>query len=67
MAKAPLPPATASWHKSSASGDQGCVEVSRGRAHVWVRDSKNPSGPVLWFTNEEWTAFLEGARRGEFD
>jgi hypothetical protein len=67
MAKVPLPPTTVSWHKSSASGESGCVEVSRDRENVWVRDSKDPSGPVLRFNDEEWAAFLVGARRGEFD
>jgi hypothetical protein len=32
-----------------------------------VRDSKNPDGPVLTFTEAEVTAFLAGARAGEFD
>jgi hypothetical protein len=67
MAKVPLPPATASWQKSSVSGNNACVEVSRDREHVWVRDSKNPRGAVLGFTREEWAAFLAGVGRGEFD
>ena len=32
-----------------------------------VRDSKDPGGPVLVFTAPEWTAFIAGAREGEFD
>jgi hypothetical protein len=54
--------------KSSYSGDSAnCVEVAEipnGRA---VRDSKNPDGPVLLFTNTEWRAFVNGAKDGEFD
>ena len=34
---------------------------------VLVRDSKNPDGPVLTFTPDEWQAFLTGAQAGEFD
>ena len=34
---------------------------------VEVRGSKNPSGVVLRFTRDEWTACLTGARAGEFD
>jgi hypothetical protein len=58
------------WFKSTRSGSNGggCVEVARlpdgGRA---VRDSKDPTGPVLWFTTTEWEAFLGGVRDGEFD
>ena len=57
------------WRKSSRSNNGGnCVEIAElpggGRA---VRDSKNPDGPVLAFTREEWAAFVEGAKDGEFD
>lgn len=57
------------WHKSShSSGNGACVEVAAladgGRA---VRDSKDPGGPMLRFTAAEWTAFVAGARGGEFD
>lgn len=56
------------WHKSSYSGQTGnCVEVAHllggGRA---VRDSKNPDGPMLRFTSNEWQAFIGGVKDGEF-
>ncbi|MGW2150310.1 DUF397 domain-containing protein [Nonomuraea bangladeshensis] len=59
----------AEWRKSSASGDNGeCVEVATNLPGVVaVRDSKDPDGARLIFTPAEWTAFLSGARRGEFD
>jgi hypothetical protein len=60
-------PATATWRKSSHSGANGCVEVLHGDDQVAVRDSKDPSGPVLRFTPREWRAFLAGVRDGEFD
>lgn len=34
---------------------------------VAVRDSKDPNGPVLMYTAAEWRAFLDGAKKGEFD
>jgi hypothetical protein len=34
---------------------------------VAVRDSKDPSGPVLIFGREEWAAFVGSAKGGEFD
>lgn len=36
-------------------------------AVVYVRDSKDPDGPVLRFSSAEWAAFVAGARAGEFD
>ena len=58
-----------SWTKSSLSfSNSNCVEVaSLPNGGVGVRDSKDPSGPVLRFTPGEWRAFLGGARNGEFD
>ena len=58
-----------SWIKSSLSFSNGnCVEVaSLPDGGVGVRDSKDPSGPVLRFTPGEWNAFIGGARNGEFD
>jgi hypothetical protein len=57
------------WVKSSLSFSNGnCVEVTElPGGSVGVRNSKDPGGPVLRFTREEWDAFLGGARLGEFD
>ena len=57
------------WRKSSRSGGgDNCVEVaSAADGAVGVRDSKNPAGPVLEFTPDEWRAFTGGVRDGEFD
>jgi hypothetical protein len=43
-----------------------CVEVALLQL-VAVRDSKNPSGPVLVFTMAEWTDFTQGVKQGTFD
>ncbi|MEU7002800.1 DUF397 domain-containing protein [Nonomuraea sp. NPDC046570] len=57
-----------SWRKSSFSNTNGeCVEFARVADGVLIRDSKNPSGPVLAFTPGEWRAFLAGVRQSEFD
>jgi Domain of unknown function (DUF397) len=59
----------AAWAKSSLSFSNGnCVEVTElPGGSVGVRNSRDPRGPVLRFTREEWDAFLGGARLGEFD
>jgi hypothetical protein len=41
--------------------------VAHGDDQIAVRDSKDPSGPMLFFTLLEWRAFLGGVRDGEFD
>jgi hypothetical protein len=34
---------------------------------IALRDSKQPQGAVLVFRSDEWQAFIDGARLGEFD
>lgn len=55
------------WRKSSFSGQHQCVEVANlSGGEVAVRHSRQPTGPALVFTPDEWSAFLEGAAHGEF-
>ncbi|MFI7073241.1 DUF397 domain-containing protein [Micromonospora sediminicola] len=51
----------ARWRKSSRSNGQGgaCVEVAGDLPGVIaVRDSKDPTGPVLAFAPDAWRAFV---------
>jgi hypothetical protein len=56
------------WRKSKHSGGSDCVQWRRTSSDVvLVRDSKDPSGPVLSFTHSEWRAFVAGVKDGEAD
>lgn len=58
----------ARWFKSIGSGDHGCVEVAFHGGRIGVRDTKDGgTGPVLAFDETEWSAFISGAKAGEFD
>lgn len=59
----------ATWRKSTRSGPNcdNCVEVAFVGAGIAIRDSKDPLGPNLLFTADEWEAFVGGAKNGEFD
>ena len=53
------------WRKSSYSGNGGgdCVEVARSLpSDIAVRDSKNPDGPILTFSRDEWASFIARVR-----
>ncbi|MEU1270381.1 DUF397 domain-containing protein [Streptomyces sp. NPDC005799] len=54
----------ATWRASSYSGGQGnCVEVADNLPTlIPVRDSKRPTGPVLAFSPNAWTAFVHHLR-----
>ncbi len=63
------PPAFPQWRKSSSCGPSAaCVEVADlGSRVVGVRDSKNPAGPVLAWSRDEWNAFLRQVKDGTMD
>ncbi|MFJ4654383.1 DUF397 domain-containing protein [Nocardia sp. NPDC088792] len=62
-------PSGAGWFKSSYSGSQGdCLEVAwLPEGTVGVRDSRNPTGPALAFTPDEWESFTTGVVAGDLD
>jgi hypothetical protein len=56
----------ARWRKSTRSGSNGgaCVEVADNLPGVvGVRDSKDPTGPVLTFDPQTWRAFVDFAKQ----
>lgn len=59
----------AAWRKSRRSNPSGnCVELAvLSDGEVAVRNSRFPSGPALVYTRDEMTAFVQGAKDGDFD
>ncbi|GAA4532440.1 MULTISPECIES: DUF397 domain-containing protein [Nonomuraea] len=60
----------AAWRKATKSGSNGgdCIEVaplSGGR--VAIRDTESPGQAPFVVTASVWDAFVDGAKRGEFD
>lgn len=55
------------WRIAAKSGGGNCVQVTRRDGVIMIADSKNPSGPILSYTIQEFDAFLDGAKKGEFD
>ena len=57
------------WRKSirSSGNCDNCVEVAVIAGGAAVRDSKDPDGPMLVYTSDEWNAFIGGVKDGEFD
>ena len=56
------------WQKATASQPVGmCVEVAPYGDGVALRDSKNPEQGAFLYSREEFAAFVDGCRRGEFD
>ena len=53
------------WIKGNEPDENG-VEVHISSDGVLVRNARDPE-EVLRFTPDEWTFFLKGVKRGEFD
>jgi hypothetical protein len=65
-----IDPSEYRWHKSSRSQGNGeCVEMGQNDGPlVGLRDTKDEGhGPVLSFRRSVWTAFVVGAKSGDFD
>jgi hypothetical protein len=56
-----------SWRIASTCHGGSCLEVARIERSVFVRISGDPEGPVLACSTVEWRAFVDAAKRGEFD
>ncbi|NRQ30535.1 DUF397 domain-containing protein [Nonomuraea sp. NN258] len=57
------------WRKSRWSNPNGnCVELAGlPTGEIAMRNSRFPEGPALVYTRAEITAFVLGAKDGEFD
>ena len=60
---------TVTWQKSSFSNPNGnCVEMARlPSGGIAVRNSRDPHGPALVYTQAEVIAFIAGSKNGDFD
>ena len=55
------------WRKAAKSAATNCIKVARRNGIIVIGDTKNPAGPVLSYSRDEFDAFLDGAKKGEFD
>jgi Domain of unknown function (DUF397) len=62
-----MPTEQSRWRRAKRCASNTCVEVAMDGEHYLIRDSKRPEIEPLRFTGAEWTAFLAGAREGDFD
>jgi Domain of unknown function (DUF397) len=65
----PMPVTQLDWRRSSLCGTHGsCVEVAQmPDGGVAIREGEAPgAGPVLFFSHDEWEAFVGGVKAGEF-
>jgi hypothetical protein len=55
------------WRIASKSGGGNCVEIAKFDDSVAFRHSRRPDAEVIVYSLSEFDAFIDGAKRGEFD
>lgn len=56
-----------SWRTATMSGGGNCVQVKAQHGMVIIGNSRLADGPFITYTKDEFAAFLDGAKKGEFD
>lgn len=56
-----------SWVKSQFCDTSSCVEAMRVENEIWMRDSKDPDGPILKFPAREWSQFMADINKNKSD
>jgi predicted secreted Zn-dependent protease len=56
-----------SWRVARKCNGGHCVRVAAHGDDIVIGSSKQLDGPVIAYSRDEWTAFLEGVRQGDFD
>lgn len=63
----PEPDVTLPWKRSSRCDTNTCVETANvvPGQNVYLRDGKQPVGPVLSFPADDWEQFLLNVKAGD--
>jgi predicted secreted Zn-dependent protease len=56
-----------SWRVARKCDGGACVRVAARDDEIVIGSSKHLDGPVIAYSREEWAAFVEGIRQGDFD
>jgi uncharacterized protein DUF397 len=54
------------WRQGSRCESASCIQVARIDGGYVFRNSNDPDGPTLTFSEAEWLSFTAGVRDGEF-
>lgn len=55
------------WRVALRCNGGACIRVAPRGSQIIIGDSKSPNGPVLTYSRDEWLAFVDGIRQGDFD
>jgi predicted secreted Zn-dependent protease len=55
------------WHTALSCDGGACVQVAVDDHSILIGNSRQPGGPVLEYTRDEWHEFVGGIKKGDFD
>jgi predicted secreted Zn-dependent protease len=55
------------WHTALSCDGGACVQVAADQNIILIRNSRQPDGPLVEYTSEEWHEFVSGIKKGDFD
>lgn len=56
-----------SWRVARKCDGGACVRVAAHGDKIVIGSSKHLDGPVIAYSRDEWAAFVQGIREGDFD
>lgn len=56
-----------SWRVARSCNGGACVKVAARGDEIIIGSSQHSDGPVVSYSREEFAAFVEGIRQGDFD
>jgi hypothetical protein len=55
------------WRTAISCNGGACVQVAATQQGILLGNSRQPAGPVLSYTPDEWHEFVVGIKKGDFD
>ena len=55
------------WRTALSCNGGACVQVAATENGLLLGNTRQPSGPMLSYTPDEWREFVAGIKKGDFD
>jgi predicted secreted Zn-dependent protease len=55
------------WRTPLTCNGGACIKVAASGQAILIADSKQPEGPILSYSHDEWQQFVAGIKNGDFD
>ena len=63
----PVAPEPLTWRIARRCNGGACIRVALSSNMIVISDAREPDGPFLAYSQDEWKQFVEAVRLGHFD